>query len=83
MFVLLNVAVQLDRGFESHRCFYAPGGRGDQTENINVLKSAELASFRQEADCLAERLGDMAFKSRQRCTERGAPTVLACQVPNI
>lgn len=69
--MLVNVAVQLDRETQRHPCFNAPRGRGDQTGDINVPKSAEVASLLQEADWLAERVGDMAFKSRERCTERG------------
>lgn len=60
--MLVNVAVQLDRVTQRHPCFNTPKGRGDQTGDINVLKSAEVASFLQEAEWLAERVGDMAFK---------------------
>ena len=70
--MLVNVAVQLDREAQRHPCFNTPGGRGDQTGDINVPKSAEVASLLQEADWLAARVGDMAFKSRERCTERGS-----------
>lgn len=30
MFVLVNVAVQLDRETQRHPCFNAPGGRDEQ-----------------------------------------------------
>lgn len=43
--MLVNVAVQLDRETQRHPCFNAPRGRGDQTGDINVPKSAEVASF--------------------------------------
>lgn len=68
--MLVNVAVQLDRETQRHPCFNTPRGRGDQTGDINVPKSAEVASLLQEADWLAGRVGDMAFKSRERCTEQ-------------
>lgn len=41
----VNVAVQLDRDTQRHPCFNTPGGRGDQTGDINVPKSAEVASL--------------------------------------
>lgn len=57
MFVLVNVAVQLDRETQRHPCLNAPGGRDDQLTSSgghNVPKSAEVAPVLQEADGLAE-----------------------------
>lgn len=68
MSALVNEAVQLDGETQRHPCLNAPRGRGDQTGDINVPKSAEVASSLQEAGWLAERAGDMAFKGRGRCT---------------
>lgn len=70
--MLVNVAVQLDRGTQRHPCLNTPRGRGDQIGDINVPKSAEVASLLQEADWLAKKVGNMAFKSRERHTEQGS-----------
>lgn len=81
--MLVNVAVQLDRETQRHPCFNTPRGRGNQTGDINVPKSAEVGSFLQEADWLANRVGDMGLKSRERCTEQGSCSPFACQVQCI
>lgn len=68
--MLLNVAVQLDRGSQRHPCLNTPRGRGKQTGDINVPKFAEVASLLQEANWLAERVCDMAFKRREWRSEQ-------------
>lgn len=83
--MLVNVAVQLDREAQRNPCFNTPRGRGNQTGDINVPKSAEVASLLQEAEWLAETVSGRHCiqKQRERCT--GLPQTLHAKskTPNM
>lgn len=80
--MLVNVAVQLDREAQRNPCFNTPRGRGNQTGDINVPKSAEVASLLQEAEWLAETVSGRHCIQKQREMQHRAPADLACQVKN-